>query len=972
MVFSSPTREACPSGSGLVCKRGLAHMAQEVTMAWKRLNRDVDAEKDASDVLADLMPKLGIVVFACDGTGGYRRLGPAPDWLSAFVPAGTPVDDARDLPFSFLGVFLDACDGALQNPDKVPVLREIWHERDQSGQEHSFSIRFVERGDAPHLLLECLDQNFAEQQAVLQQARDQKLILDALVRTEAELRESQQQLALIMRHAPAVFWCTDVDATLTYCSESAGDTFAECGGGRVGSPVTVLFRDSDISGDLVQSAHEIALAGELATFSLTFGRRSFDVRVEPLHVDTGQPLVGTIGVAVESTERVKAEADAAAAMNAKADFVTGISHEIRTPMNAIIGLTELALDLPLVPEQRVYLQSAITSAESLLGVIDQLLDFSRIEQGSRVLDRVAFSLDALLTEVLSGLAVHAHGKGLELVALIDENVPDAVVGDSGRLRQILVNLVGNAIKFTHEGEVTVHVSRESCEGGASGVQLHVRVCDTGIGVLPEKQELIFDAFRQAEPGTIRKYGGTGLGLAIALELTRLLEGRVWVVSPGEQGRGSDFHFTVILEVGEPPEDAVFPSIPEEALPSSCLLVGRPGFSLEATRRMLETQFGEIAEIPVALDGVSTVSIPVADASGVLVVDVPADADMRRRLLDALERHPRFAGSVIAVCPVGLPNAELDALHSLSAAIVLKPLKCDALQSVLRAKGRAGEADSETAAPAEVPSQSLRILIAEDDELSQWVLARICRNRGHEVTLVSNGADAVSQSRSRAFDVLLLDLQLPDFTGHEATRLIRRFEEEWHTNPELRSERGGDASDVMHLPIVALTAHVGIEVRDRCLASGMDGYLAKPVRARELFSLLEKLLLNSEGRDARRDSSLGCPLDFEQLDALVGGDHAVKKRVIATAVELLPSALEGIEESLRMQSFAAVKADAHRLKGMSGNIGARDLSTAAASLERASARQDLAGSRAKLVEMQSECDRLLRFLEVSGDGSGQEG
>jgi len=741
---------------------------------------------------------------------------------------------------------------------------------------------------------------------------------------------------------------------ITYCSGSARDAFDCEDRDMLGESVTVLFQGADVPGDLILSAHEIAMAGESATFAVSSHDRTFDVRIEPLRDSDGAHAVGTIGVGVESTERVKAEAEAAAALQAKTDFVTGISHEIRTPMNAIIGLTELALDLPLSSEQQSYLQSSISSAESLLGVIDQLLDFSKMEQGESILDRVEFSLPDLVTDVLSGLAVHAHGKGVELISEVDADVPELLAGDSGRLRQVLVNLVGNAVKFTPSGEIRIHVKRDTTVSHeAANVMLHVMVSDTGIGVVPEKQELIFDAFRQAEPGTVRKYGGTGLGLAIALELTRLLSGRIWVVSPGTSGVGSEFHFTAAMEQAEA---SVLPESVDdgETLPTSCLLVGMPGAPLDMTRRMLTALWGEIAEVSVPADVSGPVAIPAADASGIVVLEVPAARDARRRMLGNLEGIQTCANRVVAVSPVGMPPPEKKELAALSNHIVLKPIRPSALKEALLLLGDPDRLLSSAARTGPAPER-MRILIAEDDELSQWVLASICRNRGHDVALVSNGADAISQAEIREFDALLLDIQMPDCDGYEVARRIRKIE-----------VGSGKAA---RLPIIALTAHVGVEIRDRCMASGMDGYLPKPVRARELFSKLEGVLVRE---DANHDSPTGTapgrePVDWGQLQAFVGGDAAVRQNVLEAAAKLLAPTLQSIEAALQDMDFAAVKGGAHRLKGMAGNIGARDLSDVAATLEQSAARQDLGGGRARLVELRSECDRLARFIEArSGD------
>ena len=900
----------------------------------------------------DLMGLLGLMVFTRDKHGRFRRVSPIPPWLTDFTVGGESVDDARDLPFIFLGVFLDACEEAIRSEPTAPEMDEVWHERDRHDVERGFRVKLVEIKGAWHLVLRCEDAGFAEQQGLFQRAREQKLALNALAKTEAALRESQQHLDLMMRQAPAMFWCADVDGMIAYCSGSACDAFGVEGRDLLGESVTILFHDADVPNDLILSAHEIAMAGESATFAVSVRARTFDVRVEPLYDGDKNHAVGAIGVGVESTERVKAEAEAAAALQAKTDFVTGISHEIRTPMNAIIGLTELALDLPVTSEQQAYLQSSISSAESLLGVIDQLLDFSRMEKGESSLDCVEFSLSDLVNDVLSGLSVHAHGKGVELISVIEDTVPKRLVGDSGRLRQVLVNLVGNAVKFTPEGEIRVHVEcdSEASDDGASTAALHFVVSDTGIGVVPEKQELIFDAFRQAEPGTIRKYGGTGLGLSIALELTRLLGGRIWVVSPGANGVGSEFHFTAVLERGDAsavPE----PAVAEATLPSSCLLVGMSGAPFDVTRRMLKSCLGEIAEIAIPVDVSHPVVIPAADASGVVVLEVPAARDVRRRMLDVLEGVRDCASRVVAISPVGLPPSEKERLTALSSHIVLKPVRPDALREALHISGDTQQALPSAFREGGAPPARMRILIAEDDELSQWVLASICRNRGHDVALVSNGADAIIQVEKREFDALLLDIQMPDCDGYEVAQRIRRGE-------------AGRRKAGTRLPIIALTAHVGTEVRERCLASGMDGYLPKPVRARELFSKLEGVLVREDAKsEPTMSGAASDPLDWGQLQAFAGGDAAVRQKILQSAARLLGPALVTIETALQNMDFAAVKNEAHRLKGMTGNIGARDLSDVAAALEQSAARQDLGGGRARLVELRSECDRLARFIEA---------
>jgi len=905
------------------------------------LRSDAKSGTFASD---DLMALLGIMVFRCENGKRYRRISPVPVWMSSFVAKDFVIGDARDLPFDFLGVFLDECDDILEKHKPINDIEEIWHEHDLSGTTRSFSIQLYELSGQPHLLLRCLDDSFAQKQDLYQRAREQKLALDALAKAEAALRESKQRLELIMRQAPAIFWCTDVDGILTYHSGSAVDAlkcrYKKC----VGRSVLEIFHNTDTPQDIILSSHEIAVAGEAATFVTCCAERSFDVRVEPLYDDSGKNIVGTSGVCVESTERVKAEANAVAALQAKTDFVTGISHEIRTPMNAIIGLTELALDQPLKKEQEVYLQSAVSASESLLNIIDQLLDFSRIEKGSHDLENREFSLNGLVYDVLSGLAVHAHSKGIELVSVVEGNIPEFLRGDSGRLRQILVNLVGNAIKFTITGEVRVHVKIEPSNMMEPNMLLHFAVCDTGIGVLPEKQELIFDAFRQAETSTIRKYGGTGLGLSIASELTRLLGGQIWIVSPGKSGAGSEFHFTVMMSraVSEPVAGSSV--IPEEGMPSSCILVGVEGSSLDSTYRLLAGIAGDVAEISVAAGETEPISIPAVDVSGVLVLELPAETNARKSLLDSLKGVRESSSSIVAISPVGIPPMEMEDLGTFCDSVLLKPISIEELRIALLNRDTVVK-ESDPKIPGEAFNR-LRIIVADDNELNQWVIASICRNRGHEVTLVSNGSEAVRLTKRRRFDVMLLDIKMPDIDGYEVTRRIRQ-EEKSGSQPNLR------------LPIIALTAHIRSGTKGRCLAAGMDGYLLKPVRLRALFSMIEKVLAVDKSGNLISRADKSEALDMDKLEKLTAGNGSMQDSVLEAAENLLGSKLQQIEESLQIMDFESIKGSAERIGNMAAEIGANDLATSAASLKHMAEIQDIDGARARLIELQSESDRLSR-------------
>lgn len=894
---------------------------------------------------SDLMARLGIMIFRCDSGQRYRRISPIADWVYSFVEPDAVISDARGLPFNFLGAFLDECDELIKSERSLNDEAELWHELDKNGALRSLSVRLFMLDSKHHLLIQNLDETFANKQEMYQRAREQTLTLEALAKAEADLRESNKKLELIMRQAPAVFWCADVDGIMTYCSGSALESFG-CRNSRcVGKSILELFKDVNTPTDVILSAHDIAVAGEASTFETRSGKRFFDVRVEPLYDDIDKGIIGSSGVCVESTERVAAEANAVAALQAKTDFVAGISHEIRTPMNAIIGLNELALDLPVTKEQEVYLQSAISAGESLLSIIDQLLDFSKIEKGRNDLENILFKPRDLVYDVLSELAVHAHGKGLELISMIDDDVADAFRGDSGRLKQILVNLVGNAVKFTATGEVQVKVNVEKSNLTHPHVMLHFSVCDTGIGVLPEKQELIFDAFRQAEAGTIRKYGGTGLGLSIASQLTRMLGGQIWIVSPGKDGISSEFHFTVVLsevavkeiECGDKVE------MPEEKLPSSCMLVGLQGNALLSTNCILTKIFGQVAQVTVPEDVSSQIVVPAADASGVLVVELPADSKARVRMLKYLHGVRESKSTIIAISAVGIPPSEMESLRSFCNSVLLKPVNAGELRSALL---NTHKQDEDLEIIQANLRERLRVIVVDDNELNQWVTASIFRNRGHEVTIVSSGLEAVKLARQRSFDVLLLDIKIPDIDGYEVTRRIR--------GDEQRSARH------RHLPIIALTGHIRSGTRERCAAAGMDGYLLKPVRLKALFRMIEKVLKANKVSDSNSDSGRSNTLDPDALEKLTGGNNEVKSSMLVAAGRMFDETLNKVEDSLNEMDFESVEKNVGRIINVGEEIGAKDLTAVAKSLKNMASIQDVDGGRARLIELRSEKDRLSRL------------
>ena len=681
-------------------------------------------------------------------------------------------------------------------------------------------------------------------------------------------------------------------------------------------------------------------------------RRIGDIRVrEQYYIDLEREIVDR-QLAQEELKVALLEAEGANL--AKSQFLANMSHEIRTPMNAVIGMTELAMDTRLDDTQREYLGIVKNSAYSLLQVIDDILDFSKIEAGKLTLEGADFALRQCVDGIGKTLALRAQSQGIELAYQVEADVPDGLVGDPLRLRQILVNLLSNAVKFTEHGEIELRVRLQEKE--AQSATLHFSVRDTGIGIPEDKQHHIFESFTQADASTTRRFGGTGLGLAICNQLVQLMGGRMCVES--ESGRGSTFHFTARFELQSGARDLAERQLPAHALEQRVLVVDDNA----TNRRILMERLSAWKMQAEAVESGAEALVALREnAAGrtpftIVLLDVMMPEMDGFEVAQRIFEDPDLKPAIIVLSSADSPtskerNRELGIATSLR-----KPIsQADLFDALLRIEGVA-PIQSALVLESDHTMRALHILLAEDNVFNQRVATGLLEKMGHRITVVDDGHKAVEASAEQDFDAVLMDVQMPQMDGLAATRAIRQRE------AETAVERP--------LPIIGLTAHAMQGDRERCIEAGMNEYVTKPIRPDELRRVLGSLIGVSEKLDHNGGA---LPLRINRAAVLerCGGDQDLLRELVAIFRQDCPAYMESVRAAVESKEGEALSRAAHTLKGPLGTLGFDDAQQFALQLEEVARRGEMDRVEQVFTELQREMCRIEPLLDVLEADEGEE-
>ncbi|MGD0483231.1 MAG: response regulator [Gemmatimonadales bacterium] len=788
----------------------------------------------------------------------------------------------------------------------------------------------------------------------------------ALKRGEAALREAEAQYRALVESSTDLVFRIDREGRWTFLNQAAREIYETDPEALLGRPFVERVAAEHIEGD--RAAFARVLAGERVVDHETVheglrgGRRILSFSGLPERDEHGE-VAGIIGIArdVGAAVRVRQALEEARdvaerASLAKAAFLANMSHEIRTPLNGILGMVEILLDTELTSDQRRAAELVKTSGEALLDIINNVLDYSKIEAGHVQLEDTAFDLPALVHSVAGLLGARAFEKGIEMVADIAPDLPPLVRGDPGRLRQVLINLVGNAVKFTPRGEVVLRAAPVPADG--EGAKVAFEVHDTGIGIPADKLETVFGEFAQADVSTTRSYGGTGLGLAISRRLVRLMGGELSVESTPGSGTVFRFALTLRAERGAPePARALSSEVLERA---RVLVVDDNATNRHVIRRFLEdarsvvTDAEDAAAALVALRAAVDGGIPYALA----VIDSYMPETDGFQLAEGIRADPRLAGTPLMMLTSAGRRGDAARCQQLGiTGYLTKPVsRMELLEAAIAVLVGGAESGRLVTHHTIVESRRrLRILVAEDNAVNQQVARALLVKRGHDVDVVANGREAVAALRKHPYDVVLMDVQMPELDGLQATR-------------EARTIPGCE-----HLPIVAVTAHAFAEDRAKFLAAGMSGVVTKPFKPHQLFAAVEGWSAPPEPDAAVAAGPAGpaAPLDLAALRASLraGGVEDMLAPLVASFLKDAPSRLAGIEEAVSAGDGERVRLAAHAYRSSAAQLGAVALAAALQALELAGRGGDLAAIPGLAAAVRDAHEAVCAFLAAAVPGGG---